>query len=44
MAWKCMGCGRVFDNLPERVTCTYCSKRIFTKTRPEAVVKKVKAI
>jgi len=44
MSWKCMGCGRTFDSVPERVRCPYCSKKIFIKGRPEKVVKKVKAL
>jgi len=41
MGYKCLRCGREYDNLPERFICE-CGYRIFVKTRPP-IVRKVKA-
>jgi len=41
--WKCLNCGKEYDELPERLSCTHCKKKIFVKVRPK-IVKKVKAI
>ncbi len=41
--WKCHRCGKLYDKLPERMSCTHCRGKLFMKVRPK-VVKKFKAI
>jgi len=42
MAFKCLKCKKVIDDVEQRVRCPYCGYRIFVKTRAE-VVKRVQA-
>ena len=42
MAFKCLKCRKVIENVDERVRCPYCGFRIFSKMRAK-VVKKVRA-
>lgn len=40
--YKCVSCKKVVANLDEKVRCSYCGQRVFSKIRPE-VIKRVLA-
>jgi DNA-directed RNA polymerase subunit P len=42
MAFKCLKCKKVIEDMEERIRCPFCGYRIFIKMRPE-VVKRVQA-
>jgi DNA-directed RNA polymerase subunit RPC12/RpoP len=42
MAFKCLKCKKVVEELEERVRCPFCGYRIFSRMRP-TIVKRVQA-
>jgi len=42
MAYKCLKCKKIIEEVDERVRCPYCGYRIFVKIRPK-VIKKVQS-